>query len=79
MEIFIEDLQDKIEVTDEILKLMDKAARMCLEYENFTLPYEISVILVDNDRIKEVNNEQRGIDRPTDVLSFPIVDMYEGR
>ncbi|HOQ37149.1 MAG TPA: rRNA maturation RNase YbeY [Acetivibrio sp.] len=78
MEIFIEDLQDKIEVTDEILKLMDKAARMCLEYENFTLPYEISVILVDNDRIKEVNNEQRGIDRPTDVLSFPIVDMYEG-
>lgn len=78
MEIFIEDLQDKIEVTDEILKLMDKAARACLENENFTLPYEISVILVDNDRIREVNNEQRSIDKPTDVLSFPIVDMYEG-
>ncbi|HPD00846.1 MAG TPA: rRNA maturation RNase YbeY [Acetivibrio sp.] len=78
MEIFIENLQDKIEVTDEILKNMDKAARICLENENFTLPYEISVILIDNDRIKEINNEQRGIDKPTDVLSFPIVDMYEG-
>jgi probable rRNA maturation factor len=78
MEIFIEDLQDKIEVTDEILKIMDKAARTCLENEDFTLPYEISVILIDNDRIREINNEQRGIDKPTDVLSFPIVDMYEG-
>jgi probable rRNA maturation factor len=32
----------------------------------------LSVQLVDSDRIRELNREHRGIDRPTDVLSFPI-------
>ena len=29
--------------------------------------------LTDNERIREINREQRGIDRPTDVLSFPMI------
>ena len=37
---------------------------------------EVSVILTDNETIQEINREQRGIDSPTDVLSFPLVD-YE--
>lgn len=78
MGILIEDLQDKVEITDAVLELMNKAVRMCLEAEKFELPYEISIILTDNNRIREINNEQRNIDKPTDVLSFPIVDMYEG-
>jgi probable rRNA maturation factor len=32
----------------------------------------LSVELVDPDRIRELNRDHRGIDRPTDVLSFPI-------
>jgi probable rRNA maturation factor len=32
----------------------------------------LSVELVDADRIRELNREHRGVDRPTDVLSFPI-------
>ncbi|HHV29680.1 rRNA maturation RNase YbeY [Acetivibrio mesophilus] len=78
MEIFIENIQDKIEVSDEILELMEKAVKTCLEHEKFEHPYEISIILMDNEKIREVNTEQRNIDKPTDVLSFPIVDMYEG-
>jgi len=35
MEIFIENIQDKIEITDEILELMEKAIKMCLEHEKF--------------------------------------------
>ena len=34
---------------------------------------EVSLLLVDNDSIKEINLETRGIDKPTDVLSFPNV------
>lgn len=39
-------------------------------------PYEISVnvILTSNDQIAAINKEYRGIDRSTDVLSFPAVD-----
>jgi len=41
MEIFIENIQDKIEITDEILELMEKAIKMCLEHEKFEYPYEV--------------------------------------
>ena len=34
---------------------------------------DIELIIVDNIKIKDINKEQRGINRPTDVLSFPIV------
>ncbi len=41
-------------------------------------PFEVSVevTITDNDTIREINREQRDIDNPTDVLSFPLVD-YE--
>ena len=42
-------------------------------------PYEVSlnILLTDNDGIHELNRQHRGIDRPTDVLSFPNVDYDE--
>lgn len=41
-------------------------------------PYEaqVSVLITGNEEIHEINLEQRGIDRPTDVLSFPMTE-YE--
>ena len=38
---------------------------------------QISVTLTDNDAIRQINKEQRGIDRPTDVLSFPMLEFDE--
>ena len=45
--------------------------REALDYEQ--CPYEVSlnVLLTDNEGIHELNRQYRGIDRPTDVLSFP--------
>jgi len=45
-----------------------------LDYEK--CPYEVSVnvLLTDNEGIRELNQQYRRIDRPTDVLSFPNVD-----
>ena len=39
-------------------------------------PYEaqVSILITDNDAIREINCEQRGIDAPTDVLSFPAAE-----
>ena len=49
---------------------------ICCAIEEAGLPYEaeINVILTDNEAIREVNKEYRGIDAPTDVLSFPMLD-----
>ncbi|MBP5312598.1 MAG: rRNA maturation RNase YbeY [Clostridia bacterium] len=38
----------------------------------------VNVYLVDNEMIRGMNKEQRGIDRETDVLSFPFLDLREG-
>lgn len=48
-----------------------------LEYEK--CPYEVvvNVLLTDDDGIHAMNKEFRGVDKPTDVLSFPNVDYRE--
>jgi len=78
MRVLIENLQDKIEVTDDMQDLIKKAVETSFSVEKFSIPSEISVMLVDNRYIREINKEHREIDKPTDVLSFPIVDMYDG-
>lgn len=40
-------------------------------------PWEISILLTNDEEIKELNNEYRGKDQPTDVLSFPMLDGDE--
>ena len=45
-----------------------------LETENCPYETEVNVLLTGNNEIHEANKEFRGIDRPTDVLSFPMVD-----
>jgi len=38
-------------------------------------PKPIELILTTNEHIKQINKDTRGIDKPTDVLSFPYMDM----
>lgn len=45
-----------------------------MNYEHCPYEAEVNVLLTDDDTIHEINKEQRGIDSPTDVLSFPLVD-----
>ncbi|MDO5291848.1 MAG: rRNA maturation RNase YbeY [bacterium] len=47
-----------------------------MDYEECPYESEVEVVITDNERIHEVNKEFREIDRPTDVLSFPMVE-YE--
>ena len=45
-----------------------------LEFVGCPYPCEVNGLLTDNDSIHEINNQQRNIDRATDVLSFPLID-----
>ena len=58
----------------EILKVRrEKLA--ALRAEGVDEPCEIGVTLTNDEGIHAINREQRGVDRPTDVLSFPIDEM----
>ena len=56
-------------------ELIEKTVKNSLEYENFSDNTEISVTIVGLDEIHQINLERRGIDRLTDVLSFPLIDF----
>ena len=57
-------------------ELAGKVIAKALEMESFPYETEISLTLVDNKQIQELNLQTRQIDRPTDVLSFPMLE-YE--
>ncbi len=59
---------------EETVKLVCEAA---LEQEKCPYEAQINVVLTDNAGIRELNRECRGIDRETDVLSFPNVDFEQ--
>lgn len=76
-EILMENNQNAIEITEEINDVIKKAIEASLQYENCDFDAELSVTIVDNEEIREINNEHRGIDKATDVLSFPILEFDE--
>lgn len=68
--------------TEDRLKLPEKqiieaVVTEALDYENCPYEAEVNVLLTDNPSIQEINREQRQIDAPTDVLSFPMADFEE--
>jgi len=52
-------------------KLLERAANTTLEHQSQSLASELSIILTDDVRLRELNLNYLGIDTPTDVLSFP--------
>lgn len=65
-------------VTYKLKMLVRRAVLATLEYEGFCNDVEISVTFTDNEGIRVINSEYRGIDKPTDVLSFPLTDFEGG-
>ena len=66
MEIIV---NDESAVNEQLMDKLREAASACTQ-----LDVEISLSFVSLDEIHELNREYRGVDRPTDVLSFPMVD-----
>lgn len=69
---------NNIEIINETNKKIDiNDLKSVIEY---TLKYEsvnnaiMNVIIIDNEKIHKINKEYRGIDRPTDVISFALED-----
>ena len=68
----IENKQKTVKVPTGVRLLIRRCCHAVLQHEGFEGSAEVDVSLVDNGRIHEINLEQRNIDAPTDVLSFPL-------
>ena len=54
-------------------KVAEAVVSASLEHESFPYEAEVNLTLTDNEGIHAINKEYRQIDRPTDVLSFPML------
>ena len=70
--VMITNKQKDIKVPTGLRLLIRRCCNAVLAYEAFADSAEISVSLVGNDYIRHLNQEYRGKDVPTDVLSFPL-------
>ncbi len=73
MEIYI-DNRSKGDLSDEMIGMIEETVNKAIEVEGFKLDFEVSISIVDEEEIKNLNNTYRNKDSITDVLSFP---MYE--
>lgn len=74
MRIFLENEGD-LDLSLNYLELAEEVAEAVLDYEQCPYESQIELLLTDNEEIQRINQEFREIDRPTDVLSFPMVDF----
>lgn len=63
---------DKLEIEYEAI--INKVIHASMEYEDCPYECEVNVVITDNEGIHQVNKEFRNIDKPTDVLSFPMIE-----
>lgn len=69
--------QQTFPITYGLKMLIRRSVIASLEYEGFANDAEVSVTFKDNEGIRALNRDFRGIDKATDVLSFPLTD-YAG-
>lgn len=77
MQIFVNNIQEAVAGTEALEELTLKVIRAAMEQEGVNPAAEASVVFVDDAYIHRLNREYRGVDRPTDVLSFAMQEMVD--
>ena len=73
--IYYENEQDKERVSYKLKLLMRRAVEETLRHETYANDVQVSITFTDDEHIHELNRRFRGVDAPTDVLSFPLIDF----
>ena len=72
IKVIITDDQNSVKLPRGTRMLIRRCCNAVLTNEQFKGSAEISVTIVDDEAIHELNLKHRGMDKPTDVLSFPL-------
>ncbi len=62
---------------DKYKDIIEKVIKESLLYENINGNFEVSVTIISDEEMQEINLKHRGIDRTTDVLSFPLINDFK--
>lgn len=65
--------QEAYPISPEVINILEKLLQIAGKSEDIPLG-EVALSFVDDEEIRQLNKEYRGIDRPTDVLSFPMME-----
>ena len=65
-------------INEGLRAFIRKVIRTALQSEGVALPCEVDVLITSDNGIHALNLEQRGVDAPTDVLSFPALELRPG-
>lgn len=76
MDYYIDNRQEKYNVNEDLENLLERVINESLKIEDVGFNYEVSISFVTNEEIKDLNKEYRGMDKETDVLSFPMEDDF---
>lgn len=71
-------LESELEQEFPYADLLNRCVTTALDEEGVDIPCEINILITDDEGIHQINLEQRGVDRPTDVLSFPMFYFRPG-
>ena len=74
MRLFLED-EGALDLKLPYEELATKVADAVLDYEKCPYEAQVELLLTMNEEIRQMNLEFRGIDRATDVLSFPMTEF----
>lgn len=78
-EVYHNDIQElEFDVLCTLTEAIQEAVEVTLEMESVTLPCHVSVTVSTYDKMHKLNLEQRGVDKSTDVLSFPNHEFQAG-
>ena len=66
-------------ISEDRRAFIRKVIRTALAAEGVDFPCEVDVLITDDEAIHQVNLDMRGVDRATDVLSFPEFDLTPGQ
>lgn len=77
LKVYIKNEQDKLEFLPEYEQIIKKVAETVLTQEEILFSCEVSVLITDNEYIRTLNAKYRGKDTPTDVLSFPMLEVND--
>ncbi|MED4602652.1 rRNA maturation RNase YbeY [Paenibacillus validus] len=68
--------QDHIEISPELVRKLEELLRLAGKAEQVS-DGEVTLTFVDDAAIQALNKQYRGLDKPTDVLSFSMLEMGE--
>ncbi len=77
VKVFIKNNQKDVKIPTGIRLLIRRCCNAALVEEGLNFDAEVSVTFVNNAEIRKLNEKFRGIDRETDVLSFPLFERSE--